>query len=72
MLELIKELGKMIEEGTLKIEGVTIDNHMREIELGSSIIDGFDGDIKFSVTSEYDVIKLGNLLGEAMRDGNTK
>ena len=70
MKELLQELLKMVEKGTLQVEGVTIDNNMREIELGSGVIDGFDGSIKLNVTSEYDVIKLGNILVEAMKDGN--
>lgn len=67
MIELVKELEKMINEGKLKIEGVTIDNHMREIELGSGTVEGFDGDIRLRVTSECDVIELGNRLGKAIQ-----
>lgn len=67
MEDLLKELEDMIKEGKLKIEGVTINNSAYEIELGNNT-EGFDGDIRLRVTSEYDVIELGNKLGKAMKD----
>ena len=67
MEELLKELSQMLREGSLQIEGVTIGNSGYEIELGKAA-NGFDGEIKLTVTSTCDVIELGNRLGKAMKD----
>lgn len=66
MVKALQALTTLVAEGKLHIDGVTISNSSYEIELGAN--ETFEGDIKFRVTSEYDVIKIGNILDKAIQD----
>ena len=66
MTEILEKLLELAKEGRLEIENVTINNSGYEIALGDDA-EHFNGDIKFTVRMDTDVITFGNLLTEAMK-----
>lgn len=66
MKEVLAKLLELAESGRLEIDGVTLSNAGYEIELGRDA-EHFDGEIKFRVKMDTDVITFGNILSEGMK-----
>ena len=65
MEAVLKELLVMLQDGKLTIEGVTMANEGYEIAVGDG--EGFNGELRLKVSSEFDVIELGHRIAKAMK-----
>lgn len=71
MIEILKELLVLAEQGRLDLENVRLNDRGHSIEIGSNT-QPFEGEITFEVTLDTDVIEFGHMLKQAIERGNNE